>query len=93
MDSNLRGGFIMAGVAVLVTIIGGALYCLFGIGCHSTEEIDEEKRRQREEKEAQDEDDVDGEAGKTLDSEGNPLPLEDIREDGDVNEENPEAPC
>lgn len=84
MNANLKGGFIMSGVAVGVTLVGCALYCVFGIGFHSTEEEDEAKRAERK-KEAVEEE----EEGK-VDAEGNPITVNDNKED---EEAGPEAPC
>jgi hypothetical protein len=61
MDSNLVGGFVMAGIGMLIGLIGSLLYCFFGIGCKSTIVPDGEIQEGRE-----------TEARKAVDSEGNP---------------------
>jgi hypothetical protein len=44
MNSNLEGGFVMAGVGVAVALIAFLLYCFIGLDCHliSKEEPKEE---------------------------------------------------
>jgi hypothetical protein len=38
MRKDVVEGFVMAGVAVLIAIIGSVLYCFFGIGCPGPED-------------------------------------------------------
>lgn len=85
MNANLKGGFIMSGVAVGMTLVGCALYCVFGIGFHSTEEEDEAKRGEMK-KEAVEKEEEEGK----VDAEGNPVTVNDNRAD---EEAGPEAPC
>jgi hypothetical protein len=40
MNANVLGGFVMAGVGILIAMIGSVLYCFCGIGCPVQEQSD-----------------------------------------------------
>jgi hypothetical protein len=65
MNDNLLVGFIMAGVSVILALIGFLLYCFIGLDCHL---IDKEESTVR---------DLDSQpvsaSRPTLDSHGNPI--------------------